>query len=104
MSVYYGWTPVDYLGWILTFIGIGLAVKWARRGPMVVDDPDRPVPLLPSPADADGGPARPPGPGGRDGARRGPPGPPGPPRTRVDARPDDAPAEPQPVPVSDRGG
>ena len=99
VSVYYGWTPVDYTGWILTFIGIGLAVKWARRGPMVVDDPERPVPLLPSPADANGGPApaRPPGPGGRD-EGPGPPGPTNPPRIRVDA-----PAEPQPVPVSDHG-
>ena len=106
VSVYYGWTPVDYTGWILTFIGIGLAVKWARRGPMVVDDPERPVPLLPGPADANRGPgpARPPGPGGRDEGPPGPAGPPGPPRTRVDAPPPaPAPAEPQPVPVSDHG-
>ncbi len=33
VSLYYGWTPVDYMGWILTFIGIGLAVRWARGGP-----------------------------------------------------------------------
>jgi len=47
VSLYYGWTPVDDLGWILTFVGIGLAVTWARRGPMVVDDPERPTPLEP---------------------------------------------------------
>ena len=86
VSVYYGWTPVDYTGWLLTFIGIGLAVKWARRGPMVVDDPDRPVPLLPSPADADGGPARPSGPGGRDRGPR-PTRPTRPTRTRSTPRP-----------------
>ena len=101
MSVYYGWTPVDYTGWILTFIGIGLAVKWARRGPMVVDDPDRPEPLLPAPGDgAIPGPARPVG-NGAGGGGPGPPGPaapPGPPGSRRDA-----PVEPQPVPVSDHG-
>ncbi len=102
VSVYYGWTPVDYTGWILTFIGIGLAVKWARRGPMVVDDPDRPEPLLPAPGDgASTGPAHPVGNGAGPGAPPGPPGPhvpPGPPGQRGDA-----PVEPQPVPVSDHG-
>ena len=39
VSLYYGWTPVDYVGWMLTFLGIGLAVRWARRGPVDLDDP-----------------------------------------------------------------
>ena len=39
VSLYYGRTPVDYFGWILTFIGIGLAVTWWRRGPVEINDP-----------------------------------------------------------------
>ncbi len=74
VSLYYGWTPVDYTGWILTFIGIGLAVKWSRRGPMVVDDPEQPVALLPGRSEAGAGPHP------------------------------DAPTGTQPVPVPDRSG
>ncbi|HVF13386.1 MAG TPA: hypothetical protein VM942_02235, partial [Acidimicrobiales bacterium] len=39
VSLYYGRTPVDYMGWILTFIGFGLVVAWWRRGPVDLDDP-----------------------------------------------------------------
>jgi len=42
VSLHYGYTPVDVGGWLLTFVGIGLAVV-VRRHPVVIDD-DRPDP------------------------------------------------------------
>ena len=62
VSVYYGWTPVDYTGWILTFIGIGLAVSGPGGGPMVVDDPEPADAAAPSPSRRRRRPARRPGP------------------------------------------
>jgi hypothetical protein len=100
VSLYYGWTPVDYLGWILTFVGFGLAVRWARRGPVELghyavggsgpdgsgigpEDPGaddgRPAVLVPGQSRAEAPPPLPPPPG-------------------------DAPIEQEAVPVSDRGG
>ena len=40
VSLRYGWTPVDVLGWLLTVAGVAICVIWARRGPTRVDDPD----------------------------------------------------------------
>jgi hypothetical protein len=38
VSLHYGWTPVDVLGWVLTLAGAALAVTFARRGPAPVDE------------------------------------------------------------------
>ncbi len=107
VSLYYGRTPVDYLGWILSLIGIGLAVTWWRRGPVDVEDPEYDY-------DDDGA--------GYDGPQYdraefedvvadGDPGvdPPGRPRsppghTRPGEPPVGPPVKPPPVRVSDRGG
>jgi hypothetical protein len=116
VSLYYGRTPVDVIGWILSLTGIGLAVRWARRGPVPVDDGDETDDGLPDDDLADdgssdeglGGLTADPGGGGDDpvddgvggrpvrvpsGRAERPPGPSG-----------AAPAEHEPVPVSDRGG
>jgi hypothetical protein len=86
VSLYYGRTPVDLLGILMTIAGIGLAVRWARRGPVVVDDPERPDPLLPGHDEPDADPSDP------DSHGLHGPGP-----------PDDTPSVQQPVRVSDRG-
>ncbi len=39
VSLHYGWTPAEGLGYLLTFGGIGLAVFFARQGPVHFDDP-----------------------------------------------------------------
>jgi len=78
VSLYYGWTPVDYMGWILTFIGFGLAVRWFRQGPVELGEIERPAPLFPGQVEPEPAPAV--------------------------AAPAAAPVAQAPVPVSDRGG
>ncbi|MCA1684279.1 MAG: hypothetical protein LC708_04035, partial [Actinobacteria bacterium] len=40
VKLHYGYTPVDGLGYLLTLGGVGLAVAFARRGPVHYEDPD----------------------------------------------------------------
>jgi hypothetical protein len=43
VSLHYGWTPVDLLGWFLTLLGIaGVVVLW-RRPPVEVPTPSQPL-------------------------------------------------------------
>jgi hypothetical protein len=43
VSLHYGWTPIDLLGWLLTLLGLGgLFVLW-RRPPVAVPVPPEPV-------------------------------------------------------------
>lgn len=39
VSLHYGWTPFDALGWAMTVVGLALVVVLARRGPVVVPEP-----------------------------------------------------------------
>ena len=107
VTLKYGWTTPDIVGWLLTLSGVALAVAWARRGRVVLDPPvdvsarseldlddgtlddatlfDRPDPPDP----------------------RGPPDPPDPPPPDPpppDPPPPDPTVEPEPLPVPDRGG
>ncbi|MET1048932.1 MAG: hypothetical protein ABWZ55_04830, partial [Acidimicrobiales bacterium] len=43
VELHYGWTPVDLLAWLLTFLGIGGVILLARRPPVVVPVPPEPV-------------------------------------------------------------
>jgi len=52
VSLHYGWTPVDATGWLLTLVGLGLAVGMARKGQMVLADRPR---RSKAEAQADGG-------------------------------------------------
>ena len=54
VALHYGWTPVDGVAWLLTFVGIGLALLFWARPPLVFPDrrPPRP-PDEPQPAMAD---------------------------------------------------
>jgi hypothetical protein len=121
VSLYYGRTPVDMIGWMLSLTGIGLAVTWARRGPVPIDDGDETDDGLPddglpdddladdgSSDEGHGGLTADPGGGGDDPVDDGVGGRP----VRVPSgraeRPSGpsgaAPADHEPVPVSDRGG
>ena len=39
VSLHYGWTPVDVLGWLLTAVGLGAVVWFAVRGPVEFPEP-----------------------------------------------------------------
>lgn len=55
VELHYGFTPVDGLGYLLTFAGVALVALFARRGPIDLDDP--------GPGDDPAAPPPPPGPG-----------------------------------------
>lgn len=42
VELHYGWTGVDYAGWLLTLAGIGTVVWWARRPPLALPVRRRP--------------------------------------------------------------
>jgi hypothetical protein len=43
VSLHYGETPVDIIGWLLTFLGIALAIVLWRRPPVpIAAEPERP--------------------------------------------------------------
>ena len=39
VTIKYGWTTPDVIGWLMSLSGIALAVIWARRGRVVLDPP-----------------------------------------------------------------
>jgi hypothetical protein len=43
VSLHYGWTPIDLLGWLLTLLGLGGLVLLARRPPIQVPAPPEEV-------------------------------------------------------------
>jgi len=50
VSLHYGFTPVDALGWLLTVLGLAALVAMWRRGPVRYPDPPEPAPTLEEPS------------------------------------------------------
>jgi hypothetical protein len=40
VSLHYGWTAVDGLGWLLTLVGLGAVAQLVRRGSLEFPPPD----------------------------------------------------------------
>ena len=66
VSLHYGFTPADGLGYLLTFGGIGLAVFFGRQGPAHFDDPRDDTEPVVAAGDTGAPPPPPPPPPSRD--------------------------------------